>query len=67
MELREKIAGIVHRHKLKGSDAVAAMILELPEIREALEISAAFPENDFRDYLLRRGRWEGVSSEAGYT
>lgn len=35
MDLREKIAALIHRHKLKGSNAVAGMILELPEIAEA--------------------------------
>ena len=48
------------------TDAAADAILAIPEIRDALELSGAFPENDFRDYLLRRGRWEGVSSGAGY-
>ncbi len=40
--LREMVAALIHRHKLKGSDAVAGMILALPEIAEALAFTDKF-------------------------
>jgi hypothetical protein len=45
---------------------LADRILSLPRIAEALAISAKYPDGDYRDYLLRRGRWSGVPAEAGY-
>ena len=47
------------------TQAIADRILAIPEIAEALQISAGFT-GDYRDYLLRRGRWAGVSKDAGY-
>lgn len=45
---------------------VAGRVLAIPAIKEALAISAIHPEGDYRDYLLRRGRWAGVANDAGY-
>ena len=47
-------------------DEAIDRILDIPEIREALAVDATMPSSDYRDYLLRRGRWEGRSEKAGY-
>jgi hypothetical protein len=68
-ELREKLARTLSEHGGAASWEhalnLAHVVLNMEEIDEALDISACHT-GDFRDYLLRRGRWAGVSKDAGY-